>query len=48
VLYAVIASGGRALGHPSTAAAIVQALSRVGLAAEARAYAFECLVEAAR
>ncbi len=48
VLYAVIASGGRALGDVSTAAAVVQALSGVGLAAEARAYAFECLMETAR
>ena len=47
VLYAVIASGGRARSDMPTAVAIVRALAAVGLAAEARAYAFECLVEAA-
>lgn len=47
-LYAAIASGGRARGDVPTAVAIVRALAAVGLAAEARAYAFECLVEAAQ
>ncbi|MYE00856.1 MAG: hypothetical protein F4Y03_06180 [Alphaproteobacteria bacterium] len=47
VLYAVIASAGRARGDPATAVAIVRALARVGLAAEARAYALECLIESA-
>ena len=47
-LYAAIASGGRARGDVPTAVAIVRALVAVGLAAEARAYAFECLVEAAQ
>ena len=47
VLYAVIASGGRARGDMPTAVAVVRALAAVGLAAEARAYAFECLVETA-
>ncbi len=47
VLYAVIASGGRARSDMPTAVAIVRALAAVGLAAEARAYAFECLVAAA-
>ena len=46
VLYAVIASGGRARSELPTALAVVRALAAVGLAAEARAYAFECLVEA--
>jgi len=48
VLYAVIASGGRPRADLPTATAIVRALAAVGLAAEARAYAFECLVEAAQ
>ena len=48
VLYAVIASGGRPRADVPTAVAIVRALAAVGLAAEARAYAFECLVEAAQ
>ncbi len=47
VLYAVVASGGRARSDPATAVAIVRALARVGLAAEARAYALECLIESA-
>ncbi len=47
VLYAVIASGGRARSDMPTAVAIVRALAAVGLAAEARAYAFECLIAAA-
>ena len=47
-LYAVIASGGRARSDVPTATAIVRALAGVGLAAEARAYALECFVEAAR
>ena len=46
VLYAVIASGGRPRADLPTATAIVRALAAVGLAAEARAYAFESLVEA--
>ncbi len=46
VLYAVIASGGRARSDMPTAVAIVRALAAVGLAAEARAYAFECLIAA--
>ena len=45
-LYAAIASGGRARSEAPVAAAIVRALASVGLAREARAYAFECLVEA--
>ena len=47
-LYAVIASGGRPRADVPTAVAIVRTLAAVGLAAEARAYAFECLVEAAQ
>ncbi|MDE0704388.1 MAG: hypothetical protein OXH59_11750 [Rhodospirillaceae bacterium] len=46
VLYAVIASGGRARSDMPTAVAIVRALVAVGLAAEARAYALECLIAA--
>ena len=46
VLYAVIASGGRPRADLPTATAVVRALASVGLAAEARAYAFESLVEA--
>ncbi len=48
VLYAVIAAEGRARADMPTATAIVGALARVGLSAEARAYAFECLIEASR
>lgn len=48
VLYAVIASGGRPRADLPTATAIVRTLAAVGLAAEARAYAFESLVEAAQ
>ena len=48
VLYAVIASGGRPRADLPTAVGIVRALAAVGLAADARAYAFECLVEAAQ
>ena len=47
VLYAVIASGGRARADVPTAVAVARALASVGLAAEARAYALECLIETA-
>lgn len=47
VLYAVIASGGRARADMPTAVAVARALASVGLAAEARAYALECLIETA-
>ena len=46
-LYAVLASGGRARTEAPIAVAVVRTLVAVGLAAEARAYALECLVETA-
>ena len=47
VLFAVVASGGLPRDDAPLAAAVVRSLRAVGLAAEARAYAVECMIEAA-
>lgn len=47
VLLATIASGGLPQDDAPLAAAVVRSLRAVGLAAEARAYAVECMIEAA-
>ena len=47
VLLAAIASGGLPRDDAPLAAAVVRSLRAVGLAAEARAYAVECMIEAA-